>query len=214
MSGFRTQFENELRQKLSQKSNSFVSEETVLLRAFKYFDLDNSGGVSFTEWAKAIEKVGIVVPDGPQLRALFREYDVDRSDALDYTEFAAMIFGAQSSSGKRLSPKKALLPSEYQEAEQVLERLRQRLAQRGGRGILGLARQFKIMDDDNSKLLEYPEFTKAMHDYRVELSDREVQLLFNYVDRDNSGAVDYDELLRAVRGPMNEFRRRLVRQAF
>jgi len=34
------------------------------------------------------------------------------------------------------------------------------------------------------------------------------------MDRDGSGEIDYDELLRAIRGPMNEFRTNLVRQAF
>jgi len=33
----------------------------------------------------------------------------------------------------------------------VLQRLREKLALRGGRGIMGLARQFKIMDDDESR---------------------------------------------------------------
>jgi Ca2+-binding EF-hand superfamily protein len=38
---------------------------------------------------------------------------------------------------------------------------------RGARGILGLRRIFKIMDDDNSGYLDWNEFTKALKDYRV-----------------------------------------------
>lgn len=53
-----------------------------------------------------------------------------------------------------------------------------------------------------------------MRDFRVDLTDGEMQLLFNYVDRDSSGAVDYDEFLRSLRGPMNQFRRNLVARAF
>ena len=49
MAAIRTQFENELRQKLSQKSTAHISEETVLIRSFKYFDLDNSEAVSYDE---------------------------------------------------------------------------------------------------------------------------------------------------------------------
>lgn len=44
-----------------------MSEETVLVRSFKYFDLDNSGFVTFPEWARAIEKIGVVVPEDSQL---------------------------------------------------------------------------------------------------------------------------------------------------
>ena len=96
----------------------------------------------------------------------------------------------------------------------MVEKLRQRLAARGGRGIIGLARQFKIMDDDNSHSLEMPEFIKAIRDFRVDVSEQEAQTMFNYIDRNHSGSLDYDEFLRAVRGPMNNFRRGLVRQAF
>ena len=38
-------FEKELRYKLELKSNGRTTEETVLLKAFKYFDLDNTGNV-------------------------------------------------------------------------------------------------------------------------------------------------------------------------
>ena len=39
-----------------------MNEETVLLKAFKYFDLNNNGVVEPDEFAKAIEKIGIMIP--------------------------------------------------------------------------------------------------------------------------------------------------------
>jgi len=44
-----------------------VSEETLLVRSFKHFDLDNSGFVTFPEWARAIERIGVVMPEESQL---------------------------------------------------------------------------------------------------------------------------------------------------
>jgi Ca2+-binding EF-hand superfamily protein len=70
------------------------------------------------------------------------------------------------------------------------------------------------MDDNNNKTLELEEFRKACRDFRVDVADNEIGRLFNAFDRDGSGAVDYDELLRYVRGPMNQFRINLVKQAF
>ena len=55
-------FEKTLKQKLAQKSTGMASEESVLLKSFKYFDLNNNGTVEPDEFAKAIEKIGIMIP--------------------------------------------------------------------------------------------------------------------------------------------------------
>jgi Ca2+-binding EF-hand superfamily protein len=211
MAGIRTQFENGLREKLSQKSTAHVSDETILIRAFKYFDLDNTETVDIDEWKKAIEKIGVVLPNPQVVEELFRYYDTDKSGALDYKEFSAIITGDSAVSK---SPQKSISLSTKQEGEASIQKLRDRLAARGGSGIIGLARQFKIMDDDNSKELDLSEFTKALRDYRVEITGNDIQNIFKYIDRNRSGAIDYDEFLRAVRGPMNGFRKALVARAF
>ncbi len=55
-------FERTLKQKLAQKANGNTNEEAVLLKAFKYFDLNNNGTVEPDEFAKAVEKIGIMIP--------------------------------------------------------------------------------------------------------------------------------------------------------
>ena len=87
--------------------------------------------------------------------------------------------------------------------QQLLELFRSKLAGRGARGLIGLARQFKIADDDNSKDLDMYEFKKACRDFRVGLEDKDSERLFRIFDRDRSGKIDYDEFLRGVRGEMN-----------
>jgi calcyphosin len=47
---------------------------------------------------------------------------------------------------------------------------------RGASGIKGLARAFKIMDDDNSRSLSFKEFKKGMNDYGVYLESEDVGL--------------------------------------
>ena len=59
---FRYSFEKTLKAKLSQKATGLASEESVLLKAFKYFDLNNNGSVEPDEFAKAVEKIGIMIP--------------------------------------------------------------------------------------------------------------------------------------------------------
>ena len=70
------------------------------------------------------------------------------------------------------------------------------------------------MDDDNSKSLNKPEFNKALTDYKLGFTTAENAALFEYFDVDGSGTISYDEFIRAVRGPMNMNRKKVVAQAF
>jgi Ca2+-binding EF-hand superfamily protein len=115
-------------------------------------------------------------------------------------------------------------PEQHQEEEgvanldtasaRILEKFRERLLSRGGKGMIGLQRQFKIFDDNNSKTLELTEFMKACKDFKVDLNQNEIKILFNAFDNDGSGSVDYNEFLREVRGEMNGFRKRITLKAF
>ena len=202
-------FEKDLKQKLQQRITGNTSEEGLLIKTFKYFDLSNSQKVTVDQFGRTLERLGLVIPDKAQLQKLFGEYDTQNTGSLDYKEFTAVLFGA-----KAATPVKGVSAGELQAGERALEKLRLGLKGRGSRGIIGLARQFKIMDDDNSKTLSFQEFEKAIKDFRVELTDHEIQAVFGCVDRDRSGSIDYNEFIRAIRGPMNETRKALVNKAF
>ena len=138
--------------------------------------------------------------------SLFRLYDKDGSGMLEYREFASEVFG-RDVGGATPSRGKA-------SGEDLLAKLRTKLASRGARGIIGLAKQFRIMDDNHSMSLDKFEFSKAMSDYMLGFSEGEVQTLFAYMDYDRSGLIEYDEFLRTIRGPMNQNRKRIVAKAF
>ncbi len=128
------------------------------------------------------------------------------------------------SSTKRAYPKNQttnIIQSEPQQqnygskpAEAILNKFRDRLKARGGKGMIGLQRQFKIFDDNNSKTLEFTEFLKACKDFKVDLNNNEIEILFNTFDNDGSGCVDYYVFLREVRGEMNGYRKKITLQAF
>ena len=66
------------------------------------------------------------------------------------------------------------------------------------------------MDDNNSRSLDQYEFTKAMKEQMLGLNEGEILTLFNAFDRNRDGSVDYDEFVRVIQGPMNNFRKKLV----
>ncbi|CAK5014544.1 unnamed protein product [Aphanomyces euteiches] len=82
------------------------------------------------------------------------------------------------------------------------------------RGIVGLGRKFRIMDDDNSHTLDLNEFKKAIREHALDLTEDEVAHLFAFFDDDKSGSISYDEFLIGIRGELNERRQQLVLLAF
>ena len=132
---------------------------------------------------------------------MFSIYDSNGSKSIDYKEFSAQLFGKDPVGTPRKS---------QASPEDLVNRLRTKLASRGARGIIGLSKQFRIMDDNHSLSLDKYEFTKAMQDYMLGFSEGEIATLFRVFDYDRSGLIDYDEFLRTIRGPMNASRKAVV----
>lgn len=55
------------------------------------------------------------------------------------------------------------------------------------------------MDDNQSGDLSLNEFKNGLRDTGLQLSDQEFDELFKVFDKDGSGAVKYDEFLKAIR---------------
>ncbi|THD23422.1 Calcyphosine [Fasciola hepatica] len=101
-----------------------------------------------------------------------------------------------------------------QSATEPLEKLTHACLTRGANGIVGFGRQFKIMDDDGNKQLDFKEFVKGCRDFSADLTMDEIREVFNTIDKNGSGSIDFEEFLRALRPSMNKTRTDLVMRAF
>mgnify|MGYP000247621966 CR=1 FL=1 len=79
---------------------------------------------------------------------------------------------------------------------------------------MGIQKKFKIADDNHSHTLDINEFKKAMHDFRMGLTEDQVKAAWDVFDRDGSGEISYDEFLRSIRGRMNPQREAIAKKAF
>ena len=59
------------------------------------------------------------------------------------------------------------------------------------------------MDDNGNGTLDIDEFRKGIHDFQIDVDEKDIDVLFKSFDIDGSGAIDYDEFIRVVVGPMN-----------
>lgn len=79
---------------------------------------------------------------------------------------------------------------------------RDKIRARGARGIIGLQRIFKIMDDDGSRTISEQEFSKAIKDFRIGISEENIPTLFNAFDLNRDGTLNIDEFLLAIQGEL------------
>ena len=228
------QFIKELKNKLSQKSYGSTIEEIVLLRAFKYFDLKNTGFCTKDVFTRTMLKIGITGLTDEEISQLFSQFNPNKEGLLDYKEFVSNLYSNKSITSKKQAPpqqqdapqpqrpdekviqnnlnKKEFLSQDP--VEQILNQIRQKLASRGIEGVCSIARNFRIIDDNNTQTIDFNEFKKCCKEFDFGLNDNQIQMAFVSFDRDNTGEIDYDEFLRTIRGEMNDFRKNLVNQVF
>jgi len=70
------------------------------------------------------------------------------------------------------------------------------------------------MDDNGSGSLDLNEFRKGIHDYQIDIDEKDIDGLFKAFDVDGCGQISYDDFVRVVAGPMNQLRTQLVQKVF
>ncbi|XP_063445729.1 calcyphosin-like protein isoform X3 [Mytilus trossulus] len=106
------------------------------------------------------------------------------------------------------------MSDENRTAQLLIGALRDQCLLKGHNGIRGLGLVFRRMDIDFSKGIVYPEFRIAIDRYGLKMSEGYSKTFFNALDKDESGAIDFAELMNALRSPMNERRANVVKEAF
>jgi Ca2+-binding EF-hand superfamily protein len=94
------------------------------------------------------------------------------------------------------------------------ELLQQTIKARGGSGIVGIARNFRIIDVDKSGCLNQQEFARAMELFGMKFTKEETDGLFKKYDTDGSGTISTNEYLKGVRGAISKTRKALVNRIF
>eukprot|EP00762_Andalucia_godoyi_P003973 ANDGO_05640.mRNA.1 Crustacean calcium-binding protein 23 len=99
-------------------------------------------------------------------------------------------------------------------AEAILDRIRSGLKSRGSMSQRGLASVLRNLDNNRNRQLDAEEISSGLSDYGVKVSKAEAATLISSFDRDGSGTLNLDEFLRAVRGDLNEARKKVALLAF
>eukprot|EP00903_Cladosiphon_okamuranus_P013063 g12184.t1 len=129
------------------------------------------------------------------------------------------LFASSSRGGLSLGPKRKssvfadtrAVPTDL---TSLLLGLKTSLKAHGATGIFGLARRFRLSDDDGSGAISFHEFQVCMRDAHMGWTEDELKNVFEHFDADRSGSINYDEFLFAVSGELNERRSQVILEAF
>jgi Ca2+-binding EF-hand superfamily protein len=98
--------------------------------------------------------------------------------------------------------------------EDLLGHLRAILSERGYTGIMSIRRTFMLIDENSTKKITFDQFEDLFKKFRYDLSEEEINRLFNYFDKEGSGFIDYDDFVNGVCSNLNKFRRDVLKQVF
>jgi len=104
-------------------------------------------------------------------------------------------------------------PARY-EGAQMLADIKATLKKRGAMAIRGIGRVFRILDDNRNRQLDANELMWGLKDFDIHLNEEQVACLIKHFDRDNSGSVNFDEFLVALRGDLSESRLSYIKKAY
>ena len=180
---------------------------------------------------KTVKKIGITSLNDEELSEIFCLFDRKNAGEIDYREFVSELFDNKSLSKKKKTSQKEIeesaqkneFKSEKEEKkenlklnnpDEILNLMKEKLNERGVQGICSIARNFRIIDENNSQTIDFNEFKQVCNMYNFGLDDPQLKIIFNNFDLENTGEIDYDEFIRTIRGEMNEFRQNLVQKVF
>lgn len=96
-----------------------------------------------------------------------------------------------------------------------LEEITKKIRGRGIRGILGVIKSLRLLDNDKLKTLPVNSFVKVLNDFRLDVDENKFKttLELNGLVK-QGGRVDYEAFLNLVKGDLNQKRKNAVQDAY
>ena len=214
-------FERDLKAKLSLKSSGNIEDNILLLKAFKYYDMNDLGRVDKDAFAQALSKLGFYGYTDTDLDKLFFIYS-NNEQYLDYQKFADELYSnpplTQKEEEKENTPKKEDKEEPQEEEQDLIEilimRLRSLLSKRGLTNMISIETGFRNIDTQNAQELDFSTFKTVCNEFDFQLTEEEIKELFLAFTKEETTKVNYDEFIRILRGELPPNRKELVEQVY
>jgi protein fantom len=152
-----------------------IKEKNLSLKqAFLAFDENGDGKINENEFLKTLQAMELGVSDN-DARNLFSSFDRNRTGTIDYREFVDRV---QQTAGQKAA---SFLEDD------LVEKIRERIKQKN----LSIRQAFLAFDENKDGTISKTEFIKAFRIMDLGVTEIEVERLFNSLDKQRSGSIDY-----------------------
>lgn len=186
-----------------------------LLDAFRLFDTKGEGQIYKEDLEQGFKGLGIYVVNQRDLDLFFKRYDTNSDYRLRYLEFVDALTPKDKIYGDHLTNKRpnyeAKNPNEaitlktklefgdtikvMLKAEGFAEELRQNLSKRPN---FSISAAFQTIDTNNNGFLTKEEIKNFLENHEFFATQKEVDLIFDKMDRDRDGKVAYGEFFMEI----------------
>eukprot|EP00439_Symbiodinium_sp_Y106_P086691 s180_g35.t1 len=176
------------------KAGLSVARKKQLRETFRSADKDASGLLSFTEMSAILRegKLG----SRQELAVLFREIDVNGDLTVDFKEFTRYL---NSQSASKLKKTKS---REQVAAERCKEELGIPIQSTATVNAESLE-EFRKVDENSDGKLSRSELTALLQKGNPDIDEKELDFLFDTVDKDGNGQLDFDEFADYITGAVS-----------
>ena len=202
-------FENELKSKIYSKTYRFNSEPETLLKYFRYYDIKENNLCSLQDFINTMIRIGICCFSKNEYEKIFYLYPIGIDNKLNYWEFIGNLYNNKSlgrSNSQILKRKRNNIPSNltYNPYDNLIINIKNNILKKGIRGIFNLYTfEFKNIN------INYYEMISLNKKLKLELNIIDIQKLFN-----ENNLINYEKLLKDIRGNLNEKRKFIVEEIF
>jgi len=84
-------------------------------------------------------------------------------------------------------------------ADKMISDIKETLKKRGAMMIRGIARVFRILDDNKNRQIDSNELLWGLKDFDIHLNEEQVAVLMKHFDTDGQGTINFDDFLVALR---------------
>ena len=170
------------------------TEEQILYKQFKFYDLDGSGLITLQNFINSNDKLGVVLPQLENYEIIFNYFADPETSLLNYRKFIYDIFNFKSTNNEKIETKKEELPE-----NDFISILTEKIIKRGGTfTLIELVKNLQMVDFEGNKRMNIDNFLKALQRTKIVLNTNEIQTLFNEYNIFENGIVKYQILINII----------------